>query len=819
MPLPLAPDLAAPPATEPSDGPEAPEAPEAPQETELPVPATSAALERAQPAPSSPDTTTATAPSAGPVPAPTSATASPASATAQATGPQAAREAVVLAAIADDGLKPIDLSVLLALAFGAPGDPMSPFPLSVTDLSTLIGPIHVEHGGREIEWLTWPLLKRTLRGLVAKGYVDISCLNPQRITWGRTATLVFSLQEQPAMRRPSWACAFPYMAHVAVGMPLINARRKYDAAQLAVRVVGAGERTGVLRQVPTASLAELLSVCRTKLVDVLDDLARCGVLSYHRYALEGSKSHYYDLTLTLPEEAAVSAQAPVAVTAPALSLVPTQEAVGGAEAAPDVSPTEPTPPAGPAPRQAPAVEDEPAPEPAPTPADPSVEDEVSEGDWLESCGLELDDGTAPPTPATTAPVAVADGAAQAPAAEGPARESTSTAAGEATSGDDLPSEGSAPSPAPRPKRQTLTNEQAAALEAELRTKVYYPGLVDALIARAEEDLDAGRHITPRMRVTAFFEPALGLQERWSKSSPYLMKAVLEATAKNCDALGNVDATGQPRPSKWIKYAEKAANSKAGGYRATVRPGSNAEARFATSPQALAGAAKGKLKAAYDLNKSGRAEEALDVLGELLGPDLRALAPVIAGGDVGQARTQLIECFKRGSSDIQRGEAHPTEPYAVCNYLPDSTWPHADTLPCERAQAVPSPRPTATAGASAGGPAEAKEAESLDARRHTACTDRLHSARGLNDQGKRDEARAILATLLRSGVPVLAPIYARGDEGRTRQILIECFKQGTWSPHTVAPDPHPTRDFLPESRWPHAAPLALELLGGEAQSES
>jgi hypothetical protein len=237
----------------------------------------------------------------------------------------------------------------------------------------------------------------------------------------------------------------------------------------------------------------------------------------------------------------------------------------------------------------------------------------------------------------------------------------------------------------------MTAKDFAEQEAQARRELWYPDLVDAIVAVAEEDMDEGRHITQRMRATAFFVPAVEFQKRWSSKDPHLVKEVLGLVARSCDGVRKRDATGQPRPS-WVPYADKIAASKEHKFRASPLAGSNAEARQAASPERLLAACEERLDAAYHLNVAGQREEAGALLAALLSRGVPVLAPIVADGDESLARARIIECFKQGSKDVRGVE--PGSRFAPCDFLPGRAWPHAEPLACEQEAAV-APTPEAS----------------------------------------------------------------------------------------------------------------------------
>jgi hypothetical protein len=258
----------------------------------------------------------------------------------------------------------------------------------------------------------------------------------------------------------------------------------------------------------------------------------------------------------------------------------------------------------------------------------------------------------------------------------------------------------------------------AAREAQARRRLWHPDLIEALVEAAEGDLDAGRRLTPRLRVTRFFEPALAFQGRWGHKGPHLVKEALQITVERCEGLRRRDSAGRPRP-RWLPFAEAVARSRAarlGG----PRPGSNEEARQAASPEALMAAAGDRLRRCYELNVAHEGREAQAILSRLLSTGVPLLAPIVTAGDEAQMRARVVECFKQGSSDL-RGVV-PNAPYAACDFLPESTWPHTVV------RKASSPRPADPRPSPAAVPVEASAAagagmavEAPDAASDSACT--------------------------------------------------------------------------------------------------
>lgn len=213
-----------------------------------------------------------------------------------------------------------------------------------------------------------------------------------------------------------------------------------------------------------------------------------------------------------------------------------------------------------------------------------------------------------------------------------------------------------------PDEARRERQRKADLEAErerLRELVWYPELVEELIALAAKQLASGS-VSLGRQVTNFYKPVWELQEQ--HPSPPLIRYALEQTIKG-------PALRSAKNHRWFRYMQTVADNNVNRFNGKAPAGIGSEAE--TEAAALRERElkmRDLLRRAGELNGDGKPEQARALLSDILS-QAKELAPLF-GGDVELCETSLREAFKQGRSDFV-GIA--PNPFGLDLY-PEWSWP-------------------------------------------------------------------------------------------------------------------------------------------------
>lgn len=196
--------------------------------------------------------------------------------------------------------------------------------------------------------------------------------------------------------------------------------------------------------------------------------------------------------------------------------------------------------------------------------------------------------------------------------------------------------------------QVGRQEDLAARIAATREQLWFPELVEQIIADAQRQLKSGQ-MAPSRILGEFLQPALLLQEKLPREA--VQYGLQEVVRRRIAAQG--------RTRGWAGYARACAQSYV-----ERRHGGRQEAE-----QAMASASVAlELERCAQLNRDGQREEARKLLHDLLRQHLDQVQEEF-GGDRPLARRHLLEAYKRGLSDY----AYVLDYTSVHDYLPEWSW--------------------------------------------------------------------------------------------------------------------------------------------------
>lgn len=201
-------------------------------------------------------------------------------------------------------------------------------------------------------------------------------------------------------------------------------------------------------------------------------------------------------------------------------------------------------------------------------------------------------------------------------------------------------------------------------EAErLRGLLWYPALVDKLIADAEGRLKAGRKMSLHRKVNGFYRPVVEMQEQYSSTPDMVAFALRESVRKRvCDRDNN---------QSWFRYplAILKNNASKGG----PKQGSNAAVAKENSLEEREKTVRDLLQRASDLNDTGDLDAARELLSTILS-QAQYLKPLF-DGDFERTDSSLREAFKQGKASFLTVKPDSFAP----DYYPSWKWPEHLTL--------------------------------------------------------------------------------------------------------------------------------------------
>lgn len=213
-------------------------------------------------------------------------------------------------------------------------------------------------------------------------------------------------------------------------------------------------------------------------------------------------------------------------------------------------------------------------------------------------------------------------------------------------------------------------EDLVAQAEEMRGKLWFPDLVERIVAQAEGRLKQGGKIRTSKLIKSFYQPVLEMQEQYVNYPPLVKHALAETARKGI--------AGQDANRNWFNYPKAICRNNLKNYTgAKAKAGTNAAVQDQSSLKAHERTVRDLLRRAADLNGTGQHEDARALLSDILS-NARHLAPLF-GGDVECADLSLREAFKQG---VDYFVGIQPDPYGL-NYYNEWTWP-ADRLPAGQA---------------------------------------------------------------------------------------------------------------------------------------
>jgi hypothetical protein len=209
------------------------------------------------------------------------------------------------------------------------------------------------------------------------------------------------------------------------------------------------------------------------------------------------------------------------------------------------------------------------------------------------------------------------------------------------------------------KDKARSREDLEAERERLRELVWYPELVEEMIALASAQLRSGS-VSLNREVSNFYKIVWELQEKYP--SPPLVRYALEQTLKG-------PALRQPKNHRWFRYMQAVAANNVSRF--SGKPaGGEAEGVQSEAEQLRERELKMRdlLRRAAELNGSGKLEQARALLSDILG-QVEQLAPLF-DGNAELCENSLREAFKQGRSDFVGVQPNP---YGLDLY-PEWSWP-------------------------------------------------------------------------------------------------------------------------------------------------
>jgi hypothetical protein len=190
---------------------------------------------------------------------------------------------------------------------------------------------------------------------------------------------------------------------------------------------------------------------------------------------------------------------------------------------------------------------------------------------------------------------------------------------------------------------------------ELQKKLWFPGIIDKLIAKAESELREGNTFREEYLIENFYKPALQLQKNYNL--PELVGFALARTLL-------ADIVGRPNKKYLFRYTEQICETN--------------EVRFERS-SAKTDAAEAlheiiiRLAQSCALNTDGDTFGARERLRKAEN-QIVSVSPLFAGGAI-EARNHLYEAYKRGLLNF---ESIGPDPDNKVDFLPEWSWPGTET---------------------------------------------------------------------------------------------------------------------------------------------
>lgn len=207
------------------------------------------------------------------------------------------------------------------------------------------------------------------------------------------------------------------------------------------------------------------------------------------------------------------------------------------------------------------------------------------------------------------------------------------------------------------------NDDLADEADRLRDLLWYPDLVDQILAQAEGHLKAGRKVSLQRRITNFYRPVYDLQEKYPIGE--LVRYALAQTIKK----GIAD---KPDNRTWHHYTAAICKNNMNLYTGQkAATGTNAAMTIASSLETHEKAINELLKRAAELNDRGEHAAARELLYSILS-QARLVAGLFDNG-MEEADNSLREAFKQGV-DYFRG-IKPLSYYPQ-DYFREWTWPRS-----------------------------------------------------------------------------------------------------------------------------------------------
>lgn len=213
------------------------------------------------------------------------------------------------------------------------------------------------------------------------------------------------------------------------------------------------------------------------------------------------------------------------------------------------------------------------------------------------------------------------------------------------------------------ERQRRSREDVEVEIERLRDLIWYPELVEQMIALAERQLRSGSMSLSR-KLNNFYKPVWELQEKYP--SPPLVRYAMEQTIKG-------PALKQPKNHRWYRYMQVVAKNNVARFSGRAADGSPGVRDEAAQAREREMKMRDLLRRAADLNGQGKRMEARALLSDILS-QVKELAPLF-DGDKQLCENSLREAFKQGRSDFVGIRPNP---YGL-DFYEEWSWP-ADQLP-------------------------------------------------------------------------------------------------------------------------------------------